>query len=174
MADAAKKVKFLAKSLNTDRNALTFKLGNGLEVVGTLDELSDEIRTQLAWHGLSQKVGDAAAGFSKTLDYKGAYAAMLGVWDSLCEGVWAVKGANSDMAEALVRLKMADDVEAASDLIAGLDEETLKGVTSHPAVKAEIAKIKAERANAALQATADKAIDLTALFKKAEPEGEEE
>lgn len=159
---------FLQKVIDATNRTVTFKLGNGLEVTAEADALPDDMATQCMLHGISQKIGDAAAGFAAAKDHKGAFGAMQTVLDNLLAGVWKMKGERSDLAESLVRLKMAEDVEAATEMIRALNETDLKAVANHPQVKAEVAKIRAERANAALAATADKAPDLGALFGKKE------
>lgn len=169
MAKLPPKEKFLQKTpVQKIVDHIEFKLGNDLKLVGRLSDMPENIVTMLAWHGLSQKIGDCAANCASEKAYSAAFTAMQTTYDNLVAGVWQVKGGgNSDLAEALVRLQMADDVEDANAIIRGLDDAELKGVTNHPQVKVETAKIRMERANAALAASADKAIDLSALFKKA-------
>jgi len=52
-----------------------------------------------------------------------------------------------------------------NDSIGAMDDEQLAAVQKHPAIKAEVAKIKLERANQALKA-AEGGADLSALFGK--------
>lgn len=126
---------------------LSFQLGNGLKVELRPEDCSDEIREAAIMHGFNQKVRDSAAGFSKTSDYSGAFAAMQAVVDNLLGGLWNAKGGSGigDMVQAIANLKKIE-VEEAQELIEGLDDEQFKVVAGKPAVKAEIARIKAERA----------------------------
>jgi hypothetical protein len=126
---------------------LAFQLGNGLAVELWADNCSDEIREAAMMHGFNQKVRDSAAGFSKTSDYSGAFSAMQAVVDNLLGGLWNAKGGTGigDMVQAIANLKKIE-IEEAQELIEGLDDEQFKVVAGKPAVKAEIARIKAERA----------------------------
>lgn len=124
-----------------------FILGNGVEVQACLDNYSQEMVEKLAIHGLSQKVGDSASGFSKDRDFHAAFGAMQGVEDNLRIGVWASKGGagTSDLVAALADLQGAslEDAQAAVDR---MTEEQLASVRKHPAVKKAIADIQAARA----------------------------
>jgi hypothetical protein len=130
-----------------ENGSLAFKLGNGLKVELRPEDCADEIREQAMMHGFNQKVRDSAAGFSKTNDYSGAFSAMQAVVDNLLGGLWNAKGGSGtgDLVQAIANLKKID-VEDAQELIDGLDDEQMKTVLGKPAVKAEIARIKAERA----------------------------
>lgn len=138
---------------------LYFVLGNNLRVVVRPDDLPDEMKDDGLFHGINQKVRDAAAGFSKSGDYSGAFRAMQQVADNLANGLWNAKGGSgqSDLVQAIANLKKIslEDAQAAVD---ALDDEQLKVVASKAAVKAEILRIKAERA--AMLATASDDDDL--------------
>lgn len=126
---------------------LEFKLGNGLTVELRPEDCAEEIRAQAMMHGFNQKVRDSAAGFSKTSDYSGAFSAMQSVVDNLLGGLWNAKGGNGigDLVQAIANLKKIE-VDEAQELVDALDEEQFKVVAAKPAVKAEILRIKAERA----------------------------
>ena len=85
--------KFLAKLTPEDVGGsprqVQFILGNGVKVVGDLAAYSAEMVERLAVHGLSQKIGDAAASFSKDRDFHGAFGAMQQVEDNLRNGAWS-------------------------------------------------------------------------------------
>ena len=134
---------------------LEFKLGNGLTVELRTEDCGEEIREAAMFHGFNQKVRDSAAGFSKTSDYSGAFSAMQQVVDNLLGGLWNAKGGSGigDLVSAIANLKKID-LDEAQELIEGLDDEQYKVVMGKPAVKAEIARIKAERA-AKVAAAAD-------------------
>lgn len=159
--------KFLSKVMPSDiggkGSIVQFVLGNGLRVEAGLDSLAPEMITQLALHGLSQKVGDAAAGFSKAGDYSGAFGAMQQVVDNLYAGQWSTRGqggGTSDLVQAICELRGVD-VDAAQKALDAMDEEQLKRVSSHPQVKAKIADIKAAR----LAKAAENAGDLDELLE---------
>ncbi len=157
MTNAVKK--FLSKIVPEDvggsPRTVGFHLGNGLKVIGTLDELPAAIVERLAIHGMAQKVGDAAAGFSKDGDYSGAFSAMQAVYDNLVAGLWNAKGTSGrgDLAAAVAELQ-GMDIDTATELVGGMNEETLKAVAAHPEVKAVVKRLQAERA-AAVAETAD-------------------
>lgn len=153
--------KFLSKILPGDvggkEGAIRFVLGNKLEVVADLTDIPNGIREQLALHGLSQKVGDAAAGFSKAGDYSGAFGAMQQVVDNLLAGQWSTRGQGggvADLVQAIADLRGVE-LDAAQAAVDAMDEEQLKKVASHPKVKAKIADIKAARLAKAAESAAD-------------------
>ena len=137
-------------------SGLTFQLGNGLRVEFDPEECSEEIQTQAMFHGFNQKIRDSAAGFSKTQDYSGAFGAMQGVVDNLLAGLWNAKGGTgtADIVQAVANLKKIE-VSEAQGIIDGLDEEQMKALMAKPVLKAEVARIKLERANAIAAATED-------------------
>ena len=91
MANEAR-VKFLQKNVDEAGRWVKCVLGNGVCVELGLDELKPEIVTRLALHGLSQKLGDSAANFSKEENFHGAFGAMQGTADNLLQEVWTAKG----------------------------------------------------------------------------------
>ncbi len=158
--------KFLSKITPSDvagkANVVQFILGNGLRVEAGLTQCPADMVTQLALHGLSQKVGDAAAGFSKAGDYSGAFGAMQQVVDNLYAGQWSTRGQGggiSDLVQAICELRGVE-LEAAQAAIDAMDEEQLKRVSTHPQVKAKVADIKAAR----LAKAAENAPDLDDLL----------
>ena len=162
MANEAK-VKFLQKKVDEVGRRVKCVLGNGVCVEVGLDDLKPEIVTRLALHGLSQKLGDSAASFSKEENFHGAFGAMQGTADNLLHGVWAAKGSGgtSDLAQAIAELQDVE-IEEAEAAIARMDEDTLKGFKSHPEIKLQIADIQKAR----LAAQVDKAPSLADMFAK--------
>lgn len=146
--------KFLVVEKKEDR--LQFKLGNGLLVEINPADLTGEIREAAMYHGLNQKVRDAAAGFSKETNFSGAFGAMQQVVDNLLGGRWNAKGGNgtSDLAQAVANLK-GIELSEAQELINGLDDWHFAELAKKPKVKAEIARIKAERAARLAEAEED-------------------
>ena len=158
--------KFLSKVTPSDvggkANVVQFVLGNGLRVEADLSAMASGMIDQLALHGLSQKVGDAAAGFSKAGDYSGAFGAMQQVVDNLIAGQWSTRGQGggiSDLVQAIAELRGVE-LDQAQAAIDAMDEEQLKRVTSHPQIKAKVADIKAAR----LAKAAENAPDLDELL----------
>lgn len=137
--------KFLQK--NIENNAVSFELGNGRKLVCMLAQLKDDMVTQLALHGLSQKVGDAAANCSKGEEYSRAMAQMSAVWENLLQNKWRESGAsgNSILIEALAE-HTGKPADAVREAVNAADEEKLKTWRSNAKVKAIMARIAAERA----------------------------
>ena len=162
MANEAK-VKFLTKKVDEAGRKVKCVLGNGVCVELGLDELKPEIVERLALHGLSQKLGDSAANFSKEENFHGAFGAMQGTADNLLQGIWAAKGGTgtSDLAQAIAELQDVE-IEEAEAAIARMDEDTLKIFKTHPEIKLKIAEIQKAR----LAAQVDKAPSLADMFKK--------
>jgi len=147
----AENKKFLAKLMPDDvggkANSVRFILGNGVEVLASLESYSEGMKTKLALHGLSQKIGDSAAGFSKDRDFHGAFGAMQQVEDNLREDLWSSRsgGGTSDLVSVLAELQGAS-LEAAQAAVDKMNEEQLKAVKANPQVKAAIAKLVSDRA----------------------------
>lgn len=160
-APAVAAAKFLAKAIKDQ--TITFTLENGLKVVAELSKIHADVITDLTLHGLSQKVGDSAAKFSKERDYHGAFSAMQSVVDNLEQGVWSTRGSGSaDLAQALANLMGADIADIEANLRVASEEER-DAFLDDASVKAEIAKIKAERAKA--KAEQSEPADLKKLWK---------
>lgn|SRR5574337_206731 len=85
-----------------------------------VDKLTDDIKTKCAIYGISQKVGDSAAG----LGGEEAYNAMVNTWQSLVEGKWTLRlpGEKISLNKKAVQEKFADlsteDQEKARNLLA--------------------------------------------------------
>jgi hypothetical protein len=141
-------VKFKTQGVNKENLTVTTTLANGLKIVACLGDIPEALHPMLMLHGLKQKVGDAASQFSATSDFSGAFNAMQRVVDNLMNGLWSAKGgsgAGSDLTQAVANLKKIDLTDA-QDIIDDLDEEQLTKLLARPAVKAEILRLKAERA----------------------------
>jgi hypothetical protein len=144
---------------------IRFSLGNGKVVVCTPDAMSDAIRTAAMFHGFNQKIRDSAAGFSKDSDFAGAFRAMQSTLETLESGLWNAKGGasgESDLAQAVANLK-GIELEKAAAAVAGLDDEQLKTLRGKASVKAELLRIKAERAAKVAEASDDEEEDILDL-----------
>ena len=148
--------KFKQQTVEESALTVTTTLGNGLKIVACIDDIPESLHPMLMLHGLKQKIGDASASFSKTSDYSGAFTAMQSVVDNLMNGLWNAKGSNGtgDLVQAVANLKKIQ-IEDAQEAVDALDEDQMKVVLSKPAIKAEIAKIKAERAAKVAEALDD-------------------
>jgi antitoxin component of MazEF toxin-antitoxin module len=143
-------------------SSIRFVLGNGKELVCEPDKADAVIQRAAMFHGFNQKVRDAAAGFSKDGDYAGAYAAMGNVLETLQSGLWNAKGGasgESDLAQAVANLKKID-LEKASAAVRALDEDQLRALRGKASVKAELLRIKAERAARVADAAEDDEEDI--------------
>lgn len=155
-----KKVKFCSKEYDVDSGAAEFNFGNGTQLTINVDELSEDIKRELMFHGVMQKVGDSFAGA------KGDYALGVGwaqaVIDQLKAGQWtASRGGGeakprvTELAAAIARIKSLPVEEVSAKILAATDEQR-KTWRALPAVKAAIAAIREEKARAALAAAMEK------------------
>jgi hypothetical protein len=157
-------MKFLSK--NAVDNGAIFNLGDGTSLEANMDAFSDEIITKLAIHGLLQKIGDAASGFSKTSDYHGAMNAMNSVWETLLSGQWTRTGAGSgttDLVTALANLTGKDTAIIQVE-VDKWDDEKMKAIKARKDVKAEVKRIQLARAEAAASASNVDSESLEDLF----------
>lgn len=146
------KIKFCEKT--SEGTTVFFKFGNGTNLSLDLSSLSDEIREELMIHGALQKIGDSYS--SAGGDYAFGVAAASKVIDNLSNGQFnaartAGEGKKSvgELATALASLQNKPVEEVALALEAATDEQR-KALRSHPAVKAKIASLRAEKAAEAL------------------------
>ena len=152
--------KFLRK--DADGAGVTFTLGNGQSLRVELANLPESVKADALLHGLSQKIGDAAAGCSADKAYGAAFAAMSAVVGNLREGRWnAVResGGKSDLIAALAKLKKVD-VEAVAAVVGRADEATIKAWLKNPKVDAEIREMRLKRAKEAAKSVNVDDIDL--------------
>ena len=134
----------------------TFDFSNGTALTLDIKDVVDNIRTQLAGHGVLQKVGDSYAG-AETVEE--AIAAAQRVIEQLLAGEWrqAREGGGAPrvtmLAEALSRVMKARNrdvsIEEAREVIADMDDDTKAAVRKDPAIQVEMNKIKLERAEQA-------------------------
>jgi hypothetical protein len=148
---------FLSKILPSDvggkQRTVIFAFGNGARLELCLDDLNDDMREQLALHGLSQKGGDSTSNLSKNRDFAGGYAAVQTVCDNLRNGLWSsrVGSSTSDLILAVARILKIDE-DAAAAKVRAADDEQLAAIRKNPEVKAAIAKIQEARAKEAAKA----------------------
>jgi hypothetical protein len=167
-AAEAKKPKFAEKDYDPETGVCTFEFGNGKTLTMNYNDVPDEIKVRLAFHGIMQKVGDSYA--SAKGDYSAAIDKAQGVIDQLLAGEWrAAPGEGgggprlSELAGGLARVKGIPEEEAlaavkkAAEPLASKDstdeqkkeaKEKLSAWRAHPKVKAAILAIAAEKAAA--------------------------
>lgn len=130
---------------------LSFKFGNGHVLAVDLNELSEDIKSQLCVHGLTQKIRDSFAGC------KGDFAVAIGlaekVADQLLTGQWTASRASAgeaapkitELVEALANLKSLD-LAVVQAAVEKATPEKQKEWRKNAAVAAEIARLRAVRA----------------------------
>lgn len=142
------------KALNLETGTITITFDDTESRTFDSNELSDTIRERLMIHGLSQKLGDSYSGTKSVRESGGdpiAFAKenVSGVWDSLLEGEWSVRGEGSARVTYLIRaLSEFKDktVEEVIRAIEGKDDKWKKSTSAHPAIAAIIARLKSEDA----------------------------
>jgi len=150
-----------------DGSVVTWTFVDGGIVAIDVTELPREMLVRLAAHGMSQKGGDSYASASdKGLTIGDCSDGVADIIENLRNGVWSATGGSgtSILAEALAELT-GESVDAAVTLIASKDDAWKKGLAKRPDIKAVVARIKAERAQAKADGVSDgDADDLTDLF----------
>ena len=151
------------KIVVVETKSVTFEFGEAGSVVFDLSKVSDEMLTQLALHGASQKGGDSYAGAKAATDgtdidpNEWAKSECQRVIDQIYAGEWSVRRAGSgpgitDLARALAEV-MPDVTEAdAAERLADATREDKAALRKHPAIKAVLERLRAERAAAKAEA----------------------
>ena len=160
-------------SKNIGDNGVTIEFANGHELVMDLSAFTPEIVTQLALHGLSQKVGDSYSGVKG--DVEEAIGLATGVFTRLQNGEFRASregsgggGRVSDLARALAKVAGVELSDAVAKL-AEMDKEGKKGLKDNIHIQKalnEIAEEKLKAKQAELDAKVAEADpgDLTAMF----------
>ena len=121
-------------------------------------------------HGWSQKIGDTSAKYSKERDFAGALAAVDAAIEHILAGKFNAPAAGpaprpeADLIAALAAASKVKPAEAQA-LWAGLSDEVRKAVAGTPEMKAALAKLDSDRAQASLAAA--KPTNLAELLKAA-------
>jgi len=152
-------VKKATKTVENDAVSIDFVNDTNLTVA--LTDLPDNIKSRLACHGLSQKLGDSYAGAESVED---AYAAASRVRDELVNGNWvAARAAGGGvirttlLAEALARVATvglhkndpnAEEIttEQAREVLEEMSDDDKKDLRKDFGIQKVIAEIKLERA----------------------------
>lgn len=150
------------KTVSVETKSVVFEFGEAGSVVFDLSKVSDEMLTQLALHGASQKGGDSYAGAKTATDGTSidpdewARNECQRVVEQIYAGEWTVRRASggpgiTDLARALAEV-MPDVTEAeAAERLAEASKEDKAALRKHPAVAAVLQRLKAERAAAKLE-----------------------
>jgi hypothetical protein len=106
-------------------------------------EIHADVIKPLVLRGASDKTRDKHAGAKTEAEI---IEAIKESFDNLRDGVFNARaGGQTILAEALARIKKIDVVQAKA-AIAKLDDEQLASLNAHAGIKAEVAKIRSERA----------------------------
>ena len=145
---------------------MVFTLGDGSQLIADLEAMSNDIRDMLALHGLSQKIGDGASGFSKARDHRGALVEMTAIHDGLLTGQWNRKGGGSGTSDIVTALSnlTGRTIEEARDVVDGMDDEQMKALKADGRIKEELKRIAYERSKEAAKAAKANKFDLETLF----------
>lgn len=146
MAKIAKKVKLA--------NGLRFEFADAKKTVleYNLSLLSETLRTELAIHGLSQKLGDSYSGLETVAE---AMAMVKSVWANLLADKFNASVSGSGLlAEAVARIKGISIAEAEAKL-ATADAEVIEKLKGNVKVKAVMVVIRGERAKVTVDAAVD-------------------
>ncbi len=151
----------MAKKLPKD-NIITFTFEGFAPYTIDCNNFAPEIRQQAEWHGFSQKLGDS---YSSCKTERERHSAFLECLDSLEARNWnrgaGNAGGASDLSLAISRVK-GIPIEKATAVVKGLNEEQLKTLGKNELIKAEVAKIRSERATA--RASQSNAQDLDSIL----------
>ena len=147
---------------SAEGNVLTFEFVNGETLTFDISTLAQDMLQRLAIHGGFQKLGDSYAGAKSVED---AITSVKRVWEELVAGNWtAARTAGTggarigQLAKALARVASKDPelgrevtVEEAVEIVSEMDDDQKKAIRSQPAIKAAIAQIRLEEAQAEAQ-----------------------
>jgi len=164
-AAETKAPKFCEKD-HSDDGLAEFKFGDGTVLTVDVNALDEAVKYNLMMHGLMQKVGDSFAGAKG--NYTVGIAAAEKVIEQLQSGQWTASRASGEtkpktgeLVVALANLKGLDPAVVAVAVEKATDDQR-KAWRKHPAIAAEIARIRAEKAaeRAAKAATEGNDIEL--------------
>ena len=148
------------KVVSVEKQTVTFDFGDGRVETFTLNEMSDEMKIQLALHGASQKIGDSyASAKSQTEDTEidpadWSQQQSAGVIKQLLADDWTVRTPGS---AAVSDLMAAFEEVTGKELTPDLGKDDKASLRKHPEIAAVLARLKSERADAKAKAMAAKA-----------------
>ena len=161
------------KIVSVETKSVSFDFDSFGSVTFDLSKVSPEMLVQLALHGASQKGGDSYASARAQTEgtevdpNQWAFEQCQATIDQIYSGDWSVRRASSgptvnDLVRALVEVLGADESDAAERLSDATKEEKA-ALRKHPAIKAVLERLRAERAAAKADA-AEKAADQEGSF----------
>lgn len=159
-----KEPKFCEVEYDLDESKVLFGFKDGTTLEIGASQLNDDMKQRAMLHGLNQKIRDSFAGVKGDVakgieNAKGVIEALLaGNWRQ-ARGEGEAKPRIGELAEAISRLK-AIDIETATKAVTEADDAKRKEWRAHPRIKAAIAAIRAEKAQAEL-AKAGEVADIT-------------
>lgn len=160
---ASGRQKVATVDVSEDFKVHTFSFTDGSVLEFNIDAFPTHINEQNRSHGAVQKLRDSYAGVKG--DAKLAYTNAKEVYDAMMNGSWSTRGESEGTGgqgamyiEAISRLK-GITLEVARGKVAKMSDEWKKAAQKDPEIVAEVAKIKLERAQAAVQALSAKTSD---------------
>lgn len=155
------------KTVNVEAGIIEFRFDDESAETFDMGRVPEAIRTQLMFHGASQKIGDSYAGASAAADPL-AYA-KESVRDTIAQlyaGTWRVSVSAgprvSDLAAA-VALATGKTLDECVTIIGNLDDGQKKVLRKQPKVAAALASIAAKKAAERAARAAEAAADAPAL-----------
>lgn len=139
-----------------------FRFANGTVLEFDLQKVPEDNRRLLALHGAEQKIGDSYAGVKG--DFSKGIQNAQDVINTLYSGEWTQEREGggprlAELAEAIARIKGAP-VEKVREVVEAATPEERSAWRSNATVKATVAQMRAEKAQAALDAQGDKKEDI--------------
>lgn len=147
--------KVASKVLDFESKGVEFEFAGKDAQLVLLSDFSPDIQLHLALHGLSQKLGDAYSSSKGDVDaaekmFNDARAQLLaGEWRA-ARGEGESKPRTTELVEAIARIK-GKPVAEIQEVLKEASDEQLKTMRSNERVKATIAVIRAEKAQARLE-----------------------
>ena len=155
---------------NAEATGVRFTFDNGNDFAARIEDLPEAMVQRLAVHGLSQKLGDSYAGASgKGMSFDDIEQGVRDLFAALKTGSFGTgrtsTGGKLYLAFTRWAMENGKTVAEASDVFRVMSDDDKKELRKAAPIKAELAKIEAERAEA-LAAAADEADadDLTAKY----------
>lgn len=152
-----------SNSARPDVLRLEFRWSDGREpLTVSIREYPKHIVNALAWHALSQKIGDAYANSGGDIDWAEAQA--IATHQMMVDGDWTRRresdgvGRATDLAHAIAEVKDTD-IASVTQALAAKSKEERKVLETHPKVAAIIARLREERARAKREELASAADD---------------
>lgn len=161
------RVSICTKTVREDMSGVDFTFSNGEVLSVDISSIPDEVIAHLICHGISQKVGDSYTGQKDAAEAHATASALVerlqgGEWTAARQSSGGGAGRVTQLAEALARAcgKTVPECVAVLD---GMDDDQKKQLRQHDAIKAQLAIIKAEAAQAAAAKAQESLADAPSL-----------